>query len=743
MSNVGKVSKDTMEYLGVEFQTRLIAQMIADHKFGNVIIEIINPNYFSDQYLRVIAAELKEAKDKDDIIPDVSSLEFRLMSKHDDEITRKYLLANVRKIRESNLNDALWVQEKALQFCKMKEMKRANDEIKKIIETGNLDDYPRCEAILRKALEHGDITKRGTDVFEDIEQVLSEDFRLPISTGIPGLDQHMNGGLARGELALILAAYGVGKAQPLYSKVLTPNGFTTMGELKVGDVVVSRDGEPCTVTGVFPQGKRDIYRVNFNDGTHVDCDLEHLWTVNNGGGLPVTTAHLKSGIEDGVIYEIPLVETVYFNTSSVPVDPYTMGAYLSTYGSQHEGNTSRLVCAEYVGEDVRIPERYLYNTVDDRASLLRGLMDFGGTVETGGYLVFKSEYDGLLDTFADLVRSLGAFAVRGSEDVTFMFKDKMSFVPFGTDIMNAQYYNMPVFDRARKTVEYIEYVSYGEVQCIMVDNPEHLYVTDGFTVTHNTTMVTKLANSAVNNGYRVLQIFFEDQKKVIQRKHVACWTGIELNEIPNNEELVLDRINIMQQQSRDMNGYLELMKFPSDSTSMRDIRQYVRRRKAEGQTFDLILIDYIDCVQPSKSYTDANLGEAAVMRELETMLEEYNMAGWTATQGNRSAINTPLLTGDKMGGSIKKGQIGHFVISIAKTMDQQEDDTATISILKSRFSKSGIIFEDVLFDNARIDISFENVRVTNQVQQSRDKQVKQNNVVSELLKRKNLVPDET
>jgi hypothetical protein len=57
-----------------------------------------------------------------------------------------------------------------------------------------------------------------------------------------------------------------------------------------------------------------------------------------------------------------------------------------------------------------------------------------------------------------------------------------------------------------------------------------------------------------------------------------------------------------------------------------------------------------------------------------------------------------------MGGSIKKGQIGHFIVSIAKTLDQKENGTATMAILKSRFGKDGVVFTDIRFDNARIQI---------------------------------------
>jgi hypothetical protein len=86
------------------------------------------------------------------------------------------------------------------------------------------------------------------------------------------------------------------------------------------------------------------------------------------------------------------------------------------------------------------------------------------------------------------------------------------------------------------------------------------------------------------------------------------------------------------------------------------------------------------------------------------MLAELDIAGWTAVQGNRSSIGANVVEANQMGGSIKKGQIGHFIVSIAKTLDQKENGTATMAILKSRFGKDGIIFEDITFDNAKIQI---------------------------------------
>jgi hypothetical protein len=57
-----------------------------------------------------------------------------------------------------------------------------------------------------------------------------------------------------------------------------------------------------------------------------------------------------------------------------------------------------------------------------------------------------------------------------------------------------------------------------------------------------------------------------------------------------------------------------------------------------------------------------------------------------------------------MGGSIKKAQVGHVIISIAKTLQQKEMNLATIAITKSRLGKDGVIFENCKFNNELLEI---------------------------------------
>lgn len=72
---------------------------------------------------------------------------------------------------------------------------------------------------------------------------------------------------------------GTQKCQPLYSKILTPNGFIQMGDVKVGTKVISGTGKVATVLSISPRKKRKMYEVTFDDGSKTRCSDNHLWTV--------------------------------------------------------------------------------------------------------------------------------------------------------------------------------------------------------------------------------------------------------------------------------------------------------------------------------------------------------------------------------------------------------------------------------------------------------------------------------
>jgi len=128
---------------------------------------------------------------------------------------------------------------------------------------------------------------------------------------------------------------------------------------------------------------------------------------------------------------------------------------------------------------------------------------------------------------------------------------------------------------------------------------------------------------------------------------------------------------------------------------------------SDGIKIDMVVLDYIDCVVPDKNLGDEWKSEGSVMRGFEAMCHELDVAGWTATQGNRSSISSDVVTTDQMGGSIKKAQVGHVIITVAKSLQQKEMKLATIAITKSRIGRDGVVFENCKFDNELMEIDTE------------------------------------
>ena len=218
-----------------------------------------------------------------------------------------------------------------------------------------------------------------------------------------------------------------------------------------------------------------------------------------------------------------------------------------------------------------------------------------------------------------------------------------------------------------------------------------------------TTFLTKVANSTFLSGGHVLQIFFEDNINSILRKHYTIFTGILPDDQPYYKDQVIEMVNEKKSSST---GSLKLMKLSSYGTTLSDIRSKIRKHINENNNVDMVIIDYVDCITSEKNNgEDEWKGEGAIMRGIESMADEFNCAIWVATQGDRSSITTEVVQTNQMGGSIKKAQIGHVIVSVGKTLEQKENKLATITMLKSRIGGDGVVFSNCKFDNGLIDIN--------------------------------------
>jgi replicative DNA helicase len=772
------------DYLGNTFQIQLLNQIIVDKDFSSSIMDVIESVYFDNKYFKIILQMTKEYYKKYESTPNFDTLGQIVRSEISQEMVAKIVLDTIKQIQDAPIEGTMFVQEKALKFCKQQELQKAMDKAQKIITQGDFESYDKVEGLMRDALQVGEVDKGQTDIFENLDTVLDEDYRHPIPMGIPGIDKLLKGGLAKGEIGVILAPTGVGKSCPNSEPVLTPQGWVKMGEVKLGDKVIGSDGKEQYVIGVYPQGVRPIYKVEFSDDTFVNCDEEHLWSVNtlnmrtaktrvNGKGVykpnygykVVKTSDMMKDIKKRgrYNYRLPVVSPVDFEKREVLIDPYLLGLLLgdgsicdsgvristkddelfdsieclgehSSFNEYYRTETKSINSINLFGNLIErlkvydllnkksnnkfIPKDYLYNSLDVRVSLLQGLMDTDGHVDKKGTVQFTTISEQLCNNVRELVLSLGGTVRINTKIPTYTYDGEkkegqlaytitMSFandvVPFKLLRKVGRYYKREKYVE-QKYVKSITYSHDEEATCIKVSNPDELYVTRDYVLTHNTTILSKIANTAFNLGYNVLQIFFEDNPKIIQRKHFTMWTGIEPDNLVLHKEDVMSKITEIKE---TMQNRLILKKLASDTMTMNQIKTQVRKMIADGIKIDLVLVDYIDCILPESSSKDEWKAEGSVMRGFEAMCHELDLVGWTATQGNRSSISAEVVTTDQMGGSIKKAQVGHVIISVAKTLTQKEMNLATIAITKSRLGKDGVVFENCKFNNELLEIDTE------------------------------------
>jgi chaperonin GroEL (HSP60 family) len=339
--------------------------------------------------------------------------------------------------------------------------------------------------------------------------------------------------------------------QPLWSNVLTPNGFIKMADIRIGMDVCGTDGSIQRVIGIYPKGEKEIVKVSFEDGSVVECCEDHLWSVTTSYGSEKTlmtkeiAKDLKKLQPDGSFkykYFIPKTHVDFCNESTLPLDPYLVGVLLGD-GSLCDSGSVELFFGknkEHIIEKIRlpnglrldtiwvdsknsfrvkitgetvesfsirdflsdiglrnkdsyskfIPKTYLMASKSDRIRLLQGLIDTDGHINDRGQFEFSTVNSQLAIDFKFLCKSLGKSMYmrlheRKDGDGSYGSKSIYRFNElkgntYGDKIISVEY--------TGKTTA---------MQCIKVSNEDHLYITNDFIPTHNTTTATILSEAIV------------------------------------------------------------------------------------------------------------------------------------------------------------------------------------------------------------------------------------------------------
>jgi phosphate starvation-inducible PhoH-like protein len=337
---------------------------------------------------------------------------------------------------------------------------------------------------------------------------------------------------AAGTIEIAPLAYMRGRAMPVDTPVLTPDGFRPIGLLAIGDMVIGSDGEPTPVIGVYPQGEKDIYRVTAQDGGSTLCTGDHLWAVatrdDRRRGKPLrvlTTLEMIGNLRANHYhrYELPLHSApVCFPHRELPMDPYALGLLLgdgclitntpgfttadpelaltSPWGTTTLAKNPVTSAAPRLGlHGTRsttkfVPDLYLYNSANVRLAVLQGLLDTDGGPVTQRGRTCRVQYSTVSPRLRDdvifLVRSLGGVActrVRHRHD-TYIIDIRLpaGIEPFRFTKKREKYHANGGGGRPMRFIESIEPAGRGEAVCIAVAAADSLYTTEDFLLTHNT-----------------------------------------------------------------------------------------------------------------------------------------------------------------------------------------------------------------------------------------------------------------
>lgn len=229
------------------------------------------------------------------------------------------------------------------------------------------------------------------------------------------------------------------------------------------------------------------------------------------------------------------------------------------------------------------------------------------------------------------------------------------------------------------------------------------------------TLATAFASAAAAQGWKALQIYFEDDDVDITRKHFSRLTDTEACEFKRLDEHKKNEIieTISHHPDKDkLRENLRLKSFNTGEMTATDIKNFIVKLTNKGFKPDLVIIDYFECLAPERSSnrTESEWAkEGVTMRKLESMAKELDIAMWIPTQGNKDSIMAEVVTVDKSGGSIKKGQIAQVIISIARTNEDRENNRATLALLKNRSGKGSKLFKNIYFDNGKSTIRCDEV----------------------------------
>ncbi|RZS91154.1 replicative DNA helicase [Motilibacter rhizosphaerae] len=554
---------------------------------------------------------------------------------------------------------------------------RAQAEVYGVTDKRASEDYQPLSAIMEGALD-------------EIEAIGSRGGQLVgVPTGFADLDELTNG-LHGGQMVIIAARPAVGKALALDTPLPTPTGWTTMGEVAVGDEVLAADGTPTLVVAATEvMHDRPCYEVHFSDGTVVVADAEHQWvTETRWAAAEVrTTAEIAARLSGatGLDHAVANARPLQLPDRELPVPPYALGAWL---GRREAGPLGQDPDDEFevdawvegeVEPDVvgpvatglgmvhapHLPTAYLRAGLRQRRDLLAGVLDTLGVVQPSGTVRVRVGSQRLADDLADLVAGLGmrcTVKTRGTgrsatawlvtltaEDDVFRLERKR--------LLHKERSARSPRRRDARFITDVRPVPSVPVRCVQIAHESHLYLAGRAMVpTHNSTLALDFARaSAIKNHLSTVFFSLEMGKNEITMRLLSAEARVPLHHMRTGS-MTDDDWNRL---ARRMGEVSEAPLFIDDSPNMTmmEIRAKCRRLK-QRHDLKLVIVDYLQLMQSGKRVESRQQEVSEFSRSMKLLAKELDVPVIALSQLNRGpeqrTDKKPMMSDLRESGSLEQ-----------------------------------------------------------------------------------------
>ncbi|WP_026403969.1 replicative DNA helicase [Actinomadura rifamycini] len=519
---------------------------------------------------------------------------------------------------------------------------RAQAEVFAIAEKRAGEDYVPLSEIMPGALD-------------EIEAIGSRGGQMVgTPTGFADLDALTNG-LHPGQMIVVAARPAMGKALGLDTPLPTPTGWTTMGEVRVGDRLIGADGEPTRVVAATDVMRdRPCYEVEFSDGEVIVADAGHQWrttappghlrpagqgrrtttamltaahrctspaAAETGGRAVRTTAEIFATLRHGTRnHAVEVAAPFDLPEADLPADPYLLGLRLGAGRAPH------------------LPDVCLRASVRQRLALLDGLLDTAATTGADGRVRLTLADEVLAQAVRELLLTLGRRA---------------AVEPAG----DGRTHRIVLDDARERHIVDVRPVASVPVRCVQVDNDDHMYLAGRSCIpTHNSTLALDFARAAsIKHGLTSAFFSLEMGRNEITMRLLSAEARVALHAMRSGTMQDEDWTRL----ARRMSEVAEAPLFIDDSPnmSMMEIRAKCRRLKQQHD-LRLVIIDYLQLMTSGKRVESRQVEVSEFSRSLKLLAKELGVPVIALSQLNRGpeqrTDKKPMVSDLRESGSIEQ-----------------------------------------------------------------------------------------